>query len=112
NVFTLTGNINLLATVSGSQVNFTLQANANMNVGVGGNTIFSFAAAGGIQLDNSGVAAVLSLSRSGSLPSSLGFNLSASYLLELNTTSSTVTLAGISLPAEQAMIQSTGDLTL
>ncbi len=112
NVFTLSGNLNIDAEVSNSGVSFTLDVNAAMALSVDGNTIFSFTTTGGVQITSAGVAAVLEMERSGGVPSSLGFNLSASYLLELNTTSAPVTLAGITLPKGQAMVQGTGDLTL
>ncbi len=112
NVFTLTGETNIDADVSTAGVSFTLETNAAMALSIDGNTIFSFTTAGGIQISNAGVAAALVMQRSGGVPGGLGFNLSATYLLELNTTSATVTLAGVSLPANQAMVQATGDLTL
>ena len=111
NSFTLSGNINIDAVVSSSSVSFTLDVNANLAVQLNGNTVFSFAVDGGLQLSNAGVAAVLELNVSSGVPSNLGFGLNASFMLELNTTSTTVTLAGISLPAGQAMIAASGDMT-
>jgi len=110
NSFTLSGNINIDADVSSSSVSFTLDVNANLAVQLNGNTVFSFAVDGGLQLSNAGVAAVLDLNVSSGVPSNLGFALNASFMLELNTTQNAVTLAGISLPAGQAMIAASGDM--
>ena len=112
NVFNLSGEINIDAQVTNSSLSFTLDVNSTMALTISGNTIFSFTATGAIDISNAGVAAVLTMQRSGGVPSSLGFNLTATYLLELNTTSSSVMLAGINLPKNQAEIQATGDLTL
>ena len=120
NVFTLTGEINIDAVVSSSQVSFTLDAAAQMAVTISGNTVFSFQVAGGIQISNAGVAAALEMERSGALPSSLGFGLSASFLLELNTTNAAVAfpIADITVPVDPsghnlyAEIHAAGDLTL
>ena len=93
-------------------MSFTLEINATLNV----QNVFSFSVAGGIEINNNGVAAVLAMqySRGFSLPSNLSFNRTASFLLEVNTFSSSappVTIAGITPPAGQASIQASGDLT-
>ena len=118
NVFTLSGEINIDAAVINSAPIFTLDENATMALNVDGNTIFNFTSEGGIQISTAGVAAVVEMQRSGGVPGGLGFNLSATYLLELNTTDAPVTIDApgtmdaITLPKEQSMIQATGDLTL
>src|SRR5262249_7581715 len=113
--FTLTGNLNIEAVVSGSTVSFMLDANATMALTLNNTTIFSFTVTGGIRISNAGVAAALSIQRSGSLPSNLGFGLTASFLLELNTTSADVTFGSITVPHGPsnlfARIHATGDLT-
>ncbi len=114
NAYTLTGNLNILADVSASGVSFTLDANTLEAVTLGGKTVFSFAVAGGIQISDAGVAAALGINFSSgfSLPSSLGFGLSASFELELNTTNNQTTIAGFTLPKQQGEIHAAGDLTL
>ena len=108
--------------ISPSQVSFTLDANAQMAVNINGNTVFSFQVSGGLQISNAGVAAALSMNfASGfTLPSSLGFGLNATFLLELNTTNAPVAfpIADITVPVDPsghnlfAEIQGTGDLTM
>ena len=77
NAYTLTGNLNILATIGASGPSFLLDASTSETVALGGHTIFSFTTAGGIQLSKSGVAAALVLQPSGGVPSALGFGLSA-----------------------------------
>ncbi len=57
NVYVLTGNLNILATESSSGVSFLLDVNATETVKLNGNTVFSYAVAGGIQFSSTGVAA-------------------------------------------------------
>ncbi|MDI1313706.1 FlgD immunoglobulin-like domain containing protein, partial [Prosthecobacter sp.] len=99
-VFTLTGTMNVVAEIGGGAVSFTMEVKATMAVKLNGNTVFSFLAEGGIQISNAGVAAAISLNFSAgfTLPSSLGFDLTASFQLQINTTSAAVTLAGITIP--------------
>ena len=98
--------------MSASSVSFTLDANATEEIKLNGNTVYSFAVAGGIQFSNTGVAAVLAVNLSSgfSVPSNLGYAMSATFELELNTYSTPITISGITLPADQGSIQATGDL--
>ena len=65
---------------------------------------------GGIQISKAGVAATLTMKYAVgfSLPSGLGFGLTAGFTLQLNTTSSPVTIGQTTLPATQAKIHATG----
>ncbi|MHB1421755.1 MAG: hypothetical protein ACYC3I_00885 [Gemmataceae bacterium] len=124
NAFTFTGNLNVDADVTSSGVNFTLDTNAMMQVGINGNTIFSFSVIGGIEISNAGVAAALSVTRSSggatNTTGALGFGLNATYTLELNTTSAPVTFtsgsSSIMVPTGPndlyADIHAVGDLTM
>ncbi|MGA2660187.1 MAG: hypothetical protein ABSH34_22030, partial [Verrucomicrobiota bacterium] len=106
--FVLTGAINITATLGASGFDFSLQADATLNIMLNGSSVLSFQASGGIQISHDGVAAALSISYSEGFP---GFTLSATFLLEMNTTGQTVTLAGITVPAGTlAKIYATGDL--
>jgi hypothetical protein len=82
----MTGNMNILGTLSGSTFRYTLQEDATLAIKVNGNTVFSFGVAGAVELGNDGVAAALAVTLTSAIPSNLGFTLNAGFVLELNTT--------------------------
>ena len=66
---------------------------------VQGNTLLNLQANGGIDISSQGIYGAIQLTVNTGLPSGYGFSLNAGFLLEVNTTSQTPTIAGITLPA-------------
>ena len=114
NMITMSGNLNIIGEVRGSSVNFIMNADTKLLVKLNGNTIFQFDAVGAIQINNSGIAAVITIkfSTGTSVASSLGFGLTGTFRLELNTTNGNVTIGGVTIPSQAVLIRATGNLTL
>ncbi len=88
-----------------------LETDAQLFLQVQGNTLLNLQANGGIDISNLGIYGAIQLTLNAGLPAGYGFSLNAAYLLEVNTTSQTQTIAGIVLPAGPfAEIKATGDL--
>lgn len=87
--FELTGSFTLSITPNGMAVSAT----ATLTVKVGGSTLASFSATGALLITSSGIAAKLDLTLTSgfSQSGSTGFSFNASFVLELNTTSSAIT---------------------
>jgi len=105
----MTGNMNILGTLSGSVFSYTLQEDATLAIKLSGNTVFSFAVAGAVRLGNDGIAAALVVTLNSGIPSNLGFTMNASFVLELNTTGQpqpffVPNVGAINIPANQIIL--------
>jgi hypothetical protein len=89
-----------------------VEATATMDLRVGSTTLFGFNVAGGFVLDAGGMAAAFSLSLRSGLPSGLGFSFNVTFRLEINTTTATRTIAGISLAPNTVRVFASGNLQL
>ena len=112
----ISGTLNLVAAYSPvTGLSFALEADAAMNLAVNGTTLFSFNVLGAIQINSSGLVAALTLSRSNGFntPGGLGFTLSATFTLEINTTGSAVTVVGTSITVQPgALVAARGSLSI
>lgn len=113
---TISGTLNVLASYSPvTGLSFSLQANAKLNLAVNGTSLFSFTVTGFIQINNKGLVAALTITRSAgtSLPSGMGFTLTATFTLEINTTGTAVTVPGTSITvAPGALVAASGTLAI
>ena len=94
-IFVLEGELDLL--VSGAGID--LQFGGTFKLEVAGTLIHDFAAAGGLRLDNTGVAAALVLTAESDIDA-LGFTLNGEYRLEANTTGTDVVIQGVTVAGE------------
>ena len=109
NSFAVIGSFYLEVTTS----QFLLETDAQVFLQVQGNTLLNLQANGGIDISSQGIYGAIQLTLNAGLPSGYGFSLNAGFLLEVNTTSQTPTIAGIALPAGPfAEIRATGDLVV
>ncbi|MGP0063987.1 MAG: beta strand repeat-containing protein, partial [Isosphaeraceae bacterium] len=107
NSFAVLGSFYLEVTTS----QFLLETDAQLFLQVQGNTLLDLQANGGIDISSQGIYGAIRLTLNTGLPTGYGFSLNAGYLLEVNTTSQTPTIAGITIPAGPfAEIKATGDL--
>ena len=113
---TISGTLNLFANYSPvTGLSFSFVVNANLNLAINGTSLFSFSVLGAIQINSSGLVAALTISRSAgtSLPGGLGFTLSATFMLEINTTGSPVTVPGTSVTVQPgALVAAFGSLSI
>ncbi|MHB1557671.1 MAG: LamG-like jellyroll fold domain-containing protein, partial [Isosphaeraceae bacterium] len=90
---------------------FLLETEAQVFLQVQNNVLLDLQANGGIDISSQGIYGAIQLTVNTGLPSGYGFSLNAGFLLEVNTTSQTPTIAGIALPAGPFVeIKATGDL--
>jgi hypothetical protein len=115
NSFELNGSFVLV--VAQGELEFSM--NMQLSLDAGGTTILSFDANGGITISSQGLVAGLELTPVTALPSGLGFTLSASFVLEANTTGQSETIGGVNVPADPqgvtgsyALVQATGSLSV
>ena len=85
---------------------------ATTSLQVGSTRLFEFNVVGGFQLDTSGLAASVGLTLRSGLPSNMGFSVSLTFRLDVNTTSSARTIASITVAAGAVRIFGSGSLTL
>ena len=108
--------LNLMASYSPvTGLSFSLQVNAKLNLTVNGTNLFSFSVLGFIQVNSSGLVAALTINLAAgtTMPSGLGFTLSATFMLEINTTGSAVTVPGTSVTvAPGALVAASGSLSI
>jgi len=116
NAFTISGTINLVASYNPlTGLSFSFSLNAKLNLTVNGTNIFSFSVIGGIQINSSGLAAALTINfASGfSMPSNLGFTISATFMLQINTTGAPVTVTGTSITVQPgARVVANGNISV
>ncbi len=90
-----------------------LETDAQVFLQVEGNTLLNLQAIGGIDISSQGIYGAIQLTVNTGLPTGYGFSLNAGFLLEVNTTSQTQTITGITLPQGPfAEIQATGNLVV
>ena len=107
NSFAVIGSFYLEVTTS----QFLLETEAQVFLQVQGNTLLNLQANGGIDISSQGIYGAIQLTLNTGLPAGYGFSLNAGFLLEVNTTNQTPTIAGIALPAGPfAEIKASGDL--
>ena len=112
----IAGTLNLQASYSPvTGLSFSLQVNASLNLTIGSTTLFSFKVLGAIQINSSGLVAALTINFAAgtSAPTGLGFTLSATFTLEVNTTGQAVTVAGTSITVQPgALVAANGTLSI